>query len=347
MIYQQLLAESFDTYLGADPSVKESVVESSMLYSFQGINLSQFNKAMRPIAGSRVIDYRMALTSNGRVFQSKAYMYRAYCKDDLNGTFVEAALSPQDRNLKKWVFTSDKLCTQLEKFAASGYKPVSWPKLQAAIVDNLKSARTYAAYKTTKDLAFVTRAGQTQKDDLIDELVLSSIQAVYKMYPRIEGRKHMLNIMKRAITNSCTNLQYHHSRQCRKAMHEEKDANGQIVYRNIMQKIDLIPQEHPNLCVTETPETGLALTQLLERYTGKHRYYIELASGKYDLTFSEWLNDRGFRMTNDVLFDEMFAEDKMADYCTLAALFLRLPEGAIGFNRILQRDLTGASREQD
>ncbi len=342
MIITELLSTHFpETYLSLNKRDKCAAVETTLLYAFNGMNVSEFTKIMRPLAGERIIDYRMALQSTGRMYQAKTFLFRAYAKGNLDRVFAESDLRVRDVKLKRWVRRRDSLSEVFEGFLDQGYLPVSWGKLQRAIVSNLPHAKKYAAYKVGKDLAFVVSAGQSQRDELIDELVLSAIQGVYKTYPRIENAKHMLNIMKRTITNACTNLQYHHTTASRKAMHEERDTDGQIVYRNVIQKIDLVKTEHPNMIVRDTPETGFALSQLRERYAGKRLYYIDLITGKFDADFSNWLAQRGYNHTNDVLLDELLASGNVTEYCNLAGLFLKLPEGGSGFNERLRQDMGG------
>lgn len=347
MIITELLSEHFpDNYLDLSKRDRNAAVEATLLYAFNGMNVSEFTKIMRPLAGERIIDYRLALQGTGRMYQAKTFLYRAYVKGNLEDVFKETQLKLRDAKLKKWVKGKDSLAEVFDNFIDQGYKPVAWGKVQEAIVANLPDVRKYAMYKVNKDLAFVVKSGQTERNDLVDELVLAAIQGVYKTYPRIENRKHMLNIMKRTITNACTNLQYHHSTASRKAMHEEKDANGQVVYRNVIQKIELV-QDHPNLVAGTTPETGMALGQLRGRYTGTRLYYIDLITGKYDVDFSQWLSKRGYHQPNDVVFDDMLSSGAISEYCKLAGLYLRLPEGGVGFNERLKQDMGSRSNDDN
>jgi hypothetical protein len=118
-------------------------------------------------------------------------------------------------------------------------------------------------------------------------------------------------------------------------MVEERE-NGVVVYRNLMHKLDLAPQDHPNLVLEEKPWKGLTLLGLQKMYEGTHRAYIELLTGNYDHHFSDWLFRRGWD-ANDDLFETFMANGELHKYCHLAGKFLGFePEFRKQFHQTLK-----------
>lgn len=341
MIVTELMRRHHDGYYSLTKAERTQVTEHMLEYAFSLMDVSEFNKRIRNLGGDRVLDLRQAMANSGRMTKAKVFLYRAHATNKVDRSFELAQLPEQDANLRKWVGKSEKLEEAFAQYREEGFRAISWNGLQNAITTHLPDVKKFASITTAKQLAFVVSAGQDQANHLVSELVTAAVQGAYRMYPRIHNKAHLKGIMLQSITRHGINLQKYFSYDSRKAMREEKDANGHTVYRNIVHKIDLMENDHPNLMTPDCSEDGLTLMQLVQRYKGRHRYYIELLTGKYDQSFSVWLNNYGVFEPNDDLFDRHLQNGSLDDYSLLAATYLGLPEGYEKFNIQLQHDVGG------
>lgn len=301
--------------------VKKEITELVFLYSFGEINANTFASSLKEL-GVDSFQFRLAVSRAGRIHQAKTFLYQAVALKDTRLAWQISKLGKADRGLRKLV-NNPKINKAISKLLRKGFKPVSWPKLQQAIDEQYQEARRYAAYKVlhpTKGLNFVVSAGQTQKDELIDELMFLAVQNVYRTYPKLLRKKHLLNIMKRSINNWVINFQYKYSSGSVKAMTIEREGGTQV-YRNLVQKLDLVEQDHPNLVVDSKPWKGMTLERLQKVHQGEQRTYITLLTGVYDPQFTTWLDARGWP-SNDDLFDHLMQAGDIGRYCHLAGKFL-------------------------
>lgn len=337
MIVEELL----NTYVPFKVSAKKrgQITELVFLFALTAINANEFSAKLKEL-GVDNFQFRLAVSRTGRVHQIKTFLYQAVAFDDIPFAWSNSRLGIADRGAKR-LARNPRIRKAITKLLKQGYRAVCWPKLQKAISEQYEEARRYATYKVlhpTKGLNFVIRAGQKERNELVDDLIELAVQNVYRTYPKLIRKKHVLNIMKRAINNWVINMQYKYSAEGNREMVEEKE-QGITVYRNLMHKIDLVQQDHPNLVLEEKPWKGMTLLGLQKMYEGTERAYIDLLTGNYHRQFSEWLDRRGWE-PNDDLFESMMGAGELNKYCHLAGKFLKFsPEHRKEFHLTLQRQV--------
>jgi hypothetical protein len=322
MIVRELLEKHFN-HLSNQKVGK--ITELTFLYALNTITASTYTRALKELGLDQgLFQFRLEVSRSGRIHRAKTFLYQAIAFKDVGLAWHLSGLDPEDRQLRRLV-QNPAICRAVRSLLRRGFKPISWPKLQKAVSEQYIQARRYAVYKVlhpTKGLNFVIRASQAQKDELVDELIALAVQNVYRTYPKLIRKKHILNIMKRSINNWVINMQHRYSCESNREMVAEQE-QGVEVYRNLMQKIDLVEQDHPNLISSENPTKGIVLDRLQTIYKGPQLSYIQLLTGTFNLPFSQWLVKRGWD-ANDELFDQLLGQGDIERYCKLAGKFLGL-----------------------
>lgn len=344
MIFDELLDKHFPEL---DVALRAKVIRNSVLFLFQELTLGQFNARIRKHTDTtRVVPYRLDLTTNGRVFKAKTYLYRAYCTRDKEASWEVCLMTDVDRGIDRLL--DDRVLRKTWSKLRHDYVPWSWSRIQHMVELDWKDASLYATKLVNRKLAFIVRAGQASKQELRDELLYEAVRNVYKTYPRIESKLHVKNIIRRCMSNMAINQIYHFTSDSRQSMRNEEEG-GQRKFKNLVYRLDLMPHSHASMCVEASNEQGLTLTHLMGRYHGKQRTFIKLMTGEPDAAFSAWLHEEGYLTevgsTNADLFDRYLKNDAIHRYQRRAARFLELKDVA-AFVKQLQQDV-GGSYEPD
>ena len=317
----KLIATQDADYVLLNGNSRRDLVFSVALYMFRIIDSPTLSKEFKSVLewkGQDCIDFRKMLKSSGQIQRDlKLYMYAKIVGEPaaLEGLKVSDA----DKKLVESILRSKnekavKLIKRCRYYARTGYKPKSLAVLNIAMDKVTRELDAYCKKFVNKKFLFLTQSGQMGKEDIYQDFIEVGVYAIYKAYPIIKTRLHMLNIAKNAIHNLGMNIikEQTTSSRMRVVKHSDGTFSGNLVSLGQLITTDHIPDMGygPTL-VANGLVTGLDgrsvngeqfcdvnrgrdLEQTVEHVyssltSSLQKRFVNLLMGTFDSKFTDWL----------------------------------------------------------
>lgn len=175
-----------------------------------------------------------------------------------------------------------------------------------------------------RKLAFVYRTNNIGHDGMVSDLLLSGIIGIYRQYPRIESKLHLINVGKQSLHNYGINLISHYNSKGRSRLTQLDD--GTFESRLVSVDASEVNGGGSNYLVSEQEDKDVhvevysqaSLDRELSEYKGKERAFLELMMGRYSAEFRAWADERKVGNLKDP--DAFRAYLGLSEDCTDAVL---------------------------
>lgn len=345
-------------YLDFDPDImllsaqqRSQIVKMTVLYLMRAVSSQEYSDHVRLLtkwSGRRMADFRGMLKFSGylqREFKFYLYEYLA------SGTFsLSSSILKEDRAFVQRLVKADDtyqkaLVRQCKAYKALGYKPRELSGFCQDLDSVMEDLRVYCKKFCIVSMRFIAESNGLKVDDLVNEIMAYGIYAVYRAYPEILDKTHLLNIAKQAAHNRGENMIKEATTQSRSRLRKHADGtfsatvvsihskfmssdmvgiagtpvqSGVMVCTGMMAGINGQSVENESAHdVDRRRDLAMVVASLFEKLASpKAKRFLELLMGTYDKEFSDWLEE-----PNDEFFDNVGREA----YAEKVREFLNVP----------------------
>lgn len=339
-------------YLLLSKAQKIDVLSAIILYLFSLIDSSELMDSINEHmewTGTQGIEFRKLLQGKGSIQKHlKFYIYdRAinrltkadpakFSVSEEDALFVQRLLRLKHKNI---MF----LRRGLERYCADGHPPRTLSSFEIGLESVLIELESFTGKFINKKFRFLTQSGQMDKEALMAEMRHFAIYSIYRAYPRIHSRLHMLNIGKQGVRNRGLNIIKEQTTQSRQRLVKNADGTFSGVLLSFShagfeasQTRDLTTGGSLNVCnhlmvglegqsvAYERPQDvdrRLDLRNTVKTLEGKLRgespkTFVRLMMGEHHAKFSKWLGE-----PNDEAIDRLNPKE----YAEKVREFLDIP----------------------
>lgn len=335
----ELLKYSGDhDYVLLGQSQRIEILTTVVLYLFRLVSCAEMMDVINNHlgwTGAQGIEFRNRLKNRGAIQKClKFYIYdrvinnRVPARPEVFGIteedalFVKKLLSSRHKNV---LF----LKRGLETYYHNGFPPRSLSSFEKGLQTAILECQEYIGKFINKKFRFLTQSGQLDKENIHADLQHAAIYSIYRAYPEISSRLHMVNIGKRGIHNRGQNIIKEQTTRSRNRVVRNEDgtfsgillslqhagfearsteavdlSNGRSisVCNHLMVGLDgrTVPYERPR-DVDRRRDLERTVLQVSKRLRGPSpQHFVRLMMGEYDRKFSEWLGQ-----SNDEAIDSL------------------------------------------
>lgn len=327
---EKIIQSHYEPYKKLPKAKRDTLLNYSIQYMFKGISAAQFTKNFRDTIGDknfRVIEMRRTFSSTGYFLKNlKLWLYYWYINKPNYSEAKKFGLLGTDRLVVKRL--NEKTLKMFEGFKKKKLKAKTIEQFERAIVFVVESekCKSFISKMVYRKMRFIYEPHGMEADDICKELLYGGIEAAMFTYPNITSGEHLTNIITRTAHNDGMNFINRYTTQRRGRIRQNSDGKRDsriVVPIDSPEAHDYLNAEHNASDENEKLTTQITVSNLLKKYNGKQRYFLNLVGGNFDPKFSEWLQrETPYKKDNEQLATTI----DFNKYVLLVANFLGVKE---------------------